>query len=96
MELFVVHHKHSIETCPASNKEMGKMLLAHLSDANAEAHGLKINGEAVIDGAHTLYLIVEGESADAVKKFMEPFALAGSVEVMKASPCETVVVRGAC
>ena len=96
MALFVVQHKHSSETCPARSGEMGGMLLDHLSSANAEKYGLRINAEAVVDGAHTLYLIVEAPDESAVKKFMEPFKRAGSVDVMRASACEVVVERGAC
>ena len=96
MGLYVVKHKHSSETCPARSKEMGEMLLMHLSDENAGRNGLKINAEAVVDGAHTLYLIVEADDEIKVKKFMEPFTMAGSVEVMPASVCEVVVERGAC
>jgi len=96
MALFVVRHEHSEENCPARNPEMGGMLLTHLSSKNAESYGLKINGEAVIDGKHTLYLIVEAANEQQVQKFMEPFAKAGSVDVMAASPCEVVVNRGAC
>ncbi len=94
MALFVVQHKHSSETCPACSKEMGGMLLAHLSAKNAESCGLKIKGEAVINGAYTMYLIVKGSNEQQVKKFMEPFAIVGSVEVMFASLCEVVVERG--
>jgi len=96
MALFVIQHKHSSETCPAKSKEMGEMLLAHLSPKNAQSYGLKIKGEGVIDGKHTLFLIIEASNEQQVKKFMEPFAKAGSVEVMAASPCEVVVERGAC
>jgi hypothetical protein len=96
MSLFVVQHKHSDATCPAKSKEMGGMLLSHLSPKNAESYGLKIKGEGVINGKHTLYLILEAANEQQVKKFMEPFAMAGSVEVMPASPCEVVVERGAC
>lgn len=96
MALYVVKHKHTSDTCPARSKEMGEMLLTHLSDENAGRNGLKINAEAVVDGAHTLYLIVEADDENKVKKFMEPFTMAGSVEVMPASVCELVVERGAC
>lgn len=96
MSLFVVQHKHPSETCPARSREMGGMLLDHLSSANAEKYGLQINAEAVVDGAHTLYLIVEAPDESVVRKFMEPFAKAGSVDVLRASQCEVVVERGAC
>ncbi len=75
---------------------MAPMLLAHLSRQNAQRFGVNIHSEAVIDGGHTLYLIVEAENRESVSKFMEPFAQAGTVEVLPASRCETVVERGEC
>lgn len=70
--------------------------MTHLSEENAGKFGMKINAEAVVDGAHTLYLIVEADDVNKVKQFMEPFAKAGSVDVMPASMCEVVVDRGSC
>jgi len=75
---------------------MGAMLLQHLSAGNANKAGIKIHGEAVVDGSHTLYLILEAEDAPRVQQFMAPFAQAGTVEVWPASTCERVVARGKC
>lgn len=72
------------------------MLLTHLAPANASRFGLTIHGEAVVNGAHTLYLIVDAPDRENVTRFMQPFAQAGSVEILPASPCEVVVSRGAC
>lgn len=96
MPLYVTRHTHAEETCPAKDLQMAPMLLAHLSARNAEKSGVNIHGEAVIDGAHTLYLILDAEDKDAVNEFMGPFAMVGEVEVLEASPCERVVARGAC
>ena len=96
MSLFVVRHTHDAARCPAGDPKMGAILLQHLSAANARAFGLTIHGEAVVNNAHTLYMIVEGPSKDKVAGFMQPFAQAGTVEVMPASPCEEVVGRGGC
>jgi hypothetical protein len=96
MPLFVVQHRHDAEHCPARDRQMAPMLLKHLSPANTAEYGLSIHGEAVVDGAHTLYLIVDAPSAENVSRFMQPFAQAGSVEILPASPCEVVVNRGAC
>ena len=96
MSLYVVQHKHTDATCPARNMEMGPMLLTHLSEENAGRFGVTIKSEAVVDGAHTLYLIVEAADKQKVEKFMEPFTRAGSFEVMPASVCEVVVERGSC
>ncbi len=96
MSLFVVRHSHSEETCPARDPRMGSMLQQHISAANAEKHGIKIQGEAVVNGAHTMYMIVDAADEEKVSRFMGPFAQAGSVEVMPASRCETVVGRQGC
>ncbi|HEY8497751.1 MAG TPA: DUF3303 family protein [Limnochordales bacterium] len=96
MSLFVVRHQHSSDRCPARDPRAGALLLAHLQPANAERHGLRIHGEAVVDGQHTLYMIVEADDAQRVESFMKPFAQAGSVEIWPASACERVVQRGGC
>ncbi len=96
MSLFVVKHQHTDETCPARNPEMGGMLLTQLSPENSEKFGIDIKSEAVINGKHTLYLIVDAPDEEQIQKFMQPFAQAGSVEIMPASMCEIVVDRGSC
>ncbi|BAS28274.1 DUF3303 family protein [Limnochorda pilosa] len=96
MSLFVVRHQHAAETCPARDPRMGAMLLDHLSPANAERFGIRIHGDGVLDGQHTLYLILDAPSEGRVNEFMQPFAQAGSLEVWPASACETVVERGGC
>lgn len=96
MSLFVIRHQHPAERCPAADPEMGSMLLAHLSPDNAATHGITVHGEAVINDAHTLYLIVDAPDPERVAQFMTPFAEAGSVEVLAASTCEAVVGRRGC
>lgn len=96
MPLFIVQHRHPAEKCPTRQPSMAQMLLKHLSDENAAKFGLKIESHAVADGAHRLVMIVEARDAKAVEKFMEPFKMAGSVEISPSSSCETVVQRGFC
>jgi hypothetical protein len=96
MSLFVVQHKHPAETCPAGHPEMGPMLVQHVSPQNASTFGITMRGDAVIDGQHTFYLIVEADAEDNVKQFMSPFYQAGSVEIWPASSCEQVVARAKC
>ena len=96
MSLYFVSHQHTPETCPAKNPEMGQMLLTHLSRMNARKFGIDLQGEAVLDGKHTLYLIMEARDQASVEKFMQPFAMAGSVKIVPASSCEAVVAREGC
>ncbi len=96
MSLYFVRHQHSAETCPAKNPEMGQMLLQHLSKANVRKLGVDLLGDAVLDGQHTLVLIAEAEDREYLQNFMQPFAMAGSVEILPASTCEAVVERQGC
>jgi hypothetical protein len=96
MSLFVVQHHHDAARCPAQDPQMGKMLLQHLSAGNARSQGISIQGEAVVDNAHQLVLILDAPDRQTVDRFMQPFSQAGSVEILPASACETVVGRGSC
>ncbi len=96
MSLFVVQHKHAAETCPAAHPEMGPMLVKHVSPQNASNFGVTIHADAVLDGKHTLYLIVEAEDEETIKEFMAPFSQMGNLEISPASSCERVVERKKC
>lgn len=96
MSLYFVRHQHNAETCPARNPEMGQMLVQHVDKKNARKFGVDILGDAVLDAQHTFVLIVEAEDKEYVQNFMQPFAMAGSVEITAASSCEAVVERGGC
>jgi DMSO/TMAO reductase YedYZ molybdopterin-dependent catalytic subunit len=57
---------------------------------------VKIQGEAVVRGEHTLYFIAEAEDESGLRAFLRPFDVAGSVEVYAASTCAGVVASGGC
>ena len=96
MPLFIVRHQHSPETCPARDPAMGARLLNHLSRPSAARHGVVIQGEAVVRGAHSLFFIAEAADQAVLQAFMTPFRQAGEVEVMAASTCAGVVASGGC
>jgi uncharacterized protein with GYD domain len=96
MALYFVRHQHTAETCPAKNPEMGQMLVQHVDKKNARKYGVDLIGDAVLDAQHTFVMIVEAEDKEYVQNFMQPFAMAGSVEITAASSCEAVVERGGC
>lgn len=96
MSLYFVRHEHPAESCPAKDPKMGNNLLQHISPANAQRFGVTIRGDAVLDGRHTFVLIVEAQKREQVEEFMQPFARAGTVEVIPASTCEVVVERAGC
>ncbi len=94
--LYFVRHTHEAASCPAKDPIMGAQLLAHLNPANAERFGVRLHGEAVLNGQHTLVLIAEAESLEALREFMAPFHQAGEVTYFPASRCEEVVERAGC
>jgi DMSO/TMAO reductase YedYZ molybdopterin-dependent catalytic subunit len=96
MALFVVRHHHTPESCPAQDPYLSAGLLNHLSRPNVRHHGVEILGEAVVQGEHTLYLIVEAAEEGRLREFLQPFQMAGSVEVYPASTCARVVASGGC
>ena len=96
MSLFVVQHRHEADRCPARDPRMAQMLLKHLSPQSTTSYGLTIHAEAVVNSAHTLFMIVDGADREGVDRFMQPFAQVGTVEILPASSCEAVVSRGGC
>jgi len=96
MSLFFVRHQHNAETCPAKDPVMGSMLLSHISPMNARTFGVKVRVVSLVDGHHTFVLILEADYRQQIDNFMQPFQMAGSVDVYPASECETVVERAGC
>lgn len=96
MPLFIVIAKHSPESCPAGNPEMGKMLLSHLHNDNASKFGINIQASAGAESQHTLHMIVDAGDSQKVDEFMTPFPQMGSVEVMPGISCDAIVARGRC
>jgi len=94
--LFIIRHQHSPERCPARDPFAGSSLLNHLSRANARQQGVHIQGEAVVDGEHSLFLIVEAPDLARVGSFFEPLGAAGRLNVYPASTCARVVASGGC
>jgi hypothetical protein len=96
MARFIVRHQHEAERCPAADPYTGATLLNYLSRPSVRQHGVEINGEAVVQSEHILYMIVESNDEDHVRQFMKPFAVAGSVDIYPASTCARVVTSGGC
>jgi len=94
--LFIVRHQHPVEGCPAQDPLLGASLLNHLSRPNVRRFGLQIHGEAVVQGEHTMYMIVEAADEGRLRAFLQPFQMAGSVDIYPASTCVRVVASGGC
>ena len=96
MPLFIVRHQHAADGCPAQDPLMGASLLNYLSRPNVRKFGVQIQGEAVVQGEHTMYLIVEAADEAGLRAFMQPFQAAGSLDIYPASTCVRTVANGGC
>ena len=96
MPLFIVRHQHPADGCPAQDPLLGASLLNHLSRPNARKFGLQIQGEAIVPGEHTMYMIVEAADEERLREFMQPFRIAGSLDIYPASTCVRAVASGGC
>lgn len=96
MPLFILHHLHDAERCPAQDPYLGSALLNHLGRTSARQQGIQIHGEAVVDGEHALYLILEAVDEPRVREFIKPFEAFGRVNLYPASSCAKVVASGGC
>src|SRR6516162_3201114 len=96
MSLFIIRHQHDAARCPAQDPFLGAALLKYLSRPNVAKHGVKIQGEAVVRGEHTMFMIAEAEDETCLQAFMAPFREAGSVDVFPASTCAGVVASNGC
>ena len=96
MSLFIVRHQHAAGRCPAQDPFMGATLLNYLSRPNVRKFGLQIQGEAVVQGEHTMYLIVDAVDENHLREFMRPFQMAGSLDIYPASSCVRAVASGGC
>lgn len=96
MALFVVRHQHSAERCLTQDPHMGAMLLNHLGRPNARQYGVEIQGEAVVQGEHTLYFIAEASGENRLREFMQAFQGTGSLDIYPASTWALAVAGGGC
>ncbi len=96
MPLFILLHQHDSERCPAKDPYRGSALLNHLSPASVHQQGVQIHAEAVVEGKHSLYLIVDAPDERRVRDFIKPFEACGTVNVYPASSCAKVVASGGC
>ncbi len=93
MGLYLVEHHHSAESCPAQNVEMATALAGHVTPDNAAKFGLSVVSDCVVEGEHTLFLLVDSDSQDKVEAFAAPFKQAGPTTIKPAITCDIVAGR---
>ena len=75
---------------------MAPALLQLVSVENAAKAGLALHGDAVANGGHHLYLILDAPDAETVRTYFAPFGQIGTLRETPSSHCEQVVSRGSC
>ncbi len=90
MALYLVHHSHTDETCPAKNPELVRIFAAHVNQANGDKYGVRILADFVNDPEHTVILVVEADSMDKVHNFVTPFINVGPTTIKEGYTCEQV------
>ncbi len=90
MAMYMVEHTHTAETCPSQNADAVRQLAGHVTEENAEKHGVKILADFVREVDHTVILILEADSPDKVTNFALPFLNAGPITVKVGETCDQV------
>ena len=92
---FVVLGTHSPEVCPTSNAKTKALLLevAPQVSAIAEKHGVNIVAGPFANREHTLVMIVETDSAEALDSFVVESRLAqwNQVHILPSVPMQTAL-----
>ena len=95
MPLFVARHRHLPGDCPVSPGR-GALLLSRISAEVAACYGVTIQAEALLEGEHTLLLVVQAASPRAVRRFLAFLPGPDDLQVETASSAEEAVERGGC
>jgi len=96
MPLYFVEHKHTTETCPTKDRDMMLMLGDHVTQKNADTFGVKIHTDVVHPGEHRMMMVLEAATQEPIDKFLQPFAMVGTVDVKEVTTCEQVVATASC
>ena len=83
---FVARHEHAADRCPA--KDLGWARCSSIPPRRTP--GGTASRFTALDGRHTLGLIAGADDRDRLEEFLEPFPMAGTVEVWPAPDCAAV------
>lgn len=78
--VFHITHKHTPETCPVGDPELVHNTWGKVFEI-AEQSDVKIHGAWTVPEAHTAYLIVETDSAEAIAAIMRPVMKIGVAQI---------------
>ena len=90
--LFHVTHVHTAETCPSNDPERIKATFGKMLE-NADELGVKIHSMYSNNIAHTMYMVVESDSAESISKMMDPTLKIAHAEISPIVDAHSVMSR---
>ena len=90
--LFHITHVHTPETCPYHNPEKARETFGKMM-SNAEQLGVKLVGAWVDAPAHTVYFVVETDSAEKIQELLAPGFQIGHAETRVVADAAAVLKR---
>ncbi len=90
--LFHITHVHTPETCPYHNPEKARETFGKMM-SNAELLGVKLVGAWVDAPAHTVYFVVETDSAEKIQELLAPGFQIGYAETRVVADAAAVLKR---
>jgi hypothetical protein len=90
--LFHITHVHTPETCPYHNPEKARDTFGKVL-SNSEQLGVKLHGAWVDAPAHTVYLVVETDSAQKIEELLSPAFEIGHAETRIVTDAMDIIKR---
>ena len=86
--LFHIQATHSYQTCEANDPEKKKIMRGAF--LNAEKQGIKIHSLVTNRPSHTIYMIAESETFEAIDKMFDPILTMTDAVITPVMPVEPV------
>ncbi len=90
--LFHITQTHTPEACPYHNPEKARVTFGKML-SGAEQLGVKLVGVWVDAPAHTIYIVVETDSAQKIEEFLAPALEIGYAETRVVADALTLLKR---
>ncbi len=90
--LFHVTHVHTPETCPSDNPEKIKATFGQMLTI-ADELGVKVHSLYSNNIAHTMYMVVESDSAESISRMMDPTLKIANAEITPIVDAHAVMNR---
>jgi len=90
--LFHVTHVHTPETCPSNDPERIKATFGRMLSL-ADELGVKVLSMHSNNIGHTMYMVLESDSAESISKMMDPTLKIARAEISPVTDAHSVMER---